>query len=72
MGNVITKDRVSHDLLFPKDSLAINDRVITDLLEPCYYGHSLRRVCHYIHNLLHFYSTTRILMHKCDIEKAYC
>eukprot|EP00957_Ditylum_brightwellii_P164392 12515494-Ditylum_brightwellii.AAC.1 len=51
MGNVIMKDRVSHNLPFPKDSLAFNDRVITDLLEPWHYGHSLCRVCHYIHNL---------------------
>eukprot|EP00957_Ditylum_brightwellii_P112523 8578145-Ditylum_brightwellii.AAC.1 len=34
MGNVIMKDRVSHGLSFPKDSLALNDRVLTDLLEP--------------------------------------
>eukprot|EP00957_Ditylum_brightwellii_P034770 2635393-Ditylum_brightwellii.AAC.1 len=72
MGNVITKDRVSHNLLFLKDFMAINDRVITDLLEPCHYGHSLHRVCHYIHNMRLFYPTTRILMHKCDIKKAYC
>eukprot|EP00957_Ditylum_brightwellii_P110503 8428412-Ditylum_brightwellii.AAC.1 len=71
MGCPIIKDRVSHDLLFPKDSLAINDRVITDLLKPCHYGHSLHRVCHYIHNLRHFYPSTCILMHKCVIEKAY-
>eukprot|EP00957_Ditylum_brightwellii_P207692 15354115-Ditylum_brightwellii.AAC.1 len=72
LGNVITKDRVNHDLLFPKDKLTINDRVIVDLLKPCHYGHPLRCLCHYIHNLCHFYSTTRILMHKCNIKKAYC
>eukprot|EP00957_Ditylum_brightwellii_P015006 1131129-Ditylum_brightwellii.AAC.1 len=55
MGNIIIKDRVSHDLSFPKEKLAINNRV-----------------CHYIHNLHFFYPHTRILMHKCDIENAYC
>eukprot|EP00957_Ditylum_brightwellii_P006888 520904-Ditylum_brightwellii.AAC.1 len=43
MGNITTKDRVSHDLSFLKDSLVINNRVITCLLKPCHYGHSLRR-----------------------------
>eukprot|EP00957_Ditylum_brightwellii_P212244 15367129-Ditylum_brightwellii.AAC.2 len=41
MGNVITKDRVSHNLSFPKDTLALNNRVITDLLKPCHNGHLL-------------------------------
>jgi hypothetical protein len=46
----ILKRRTTHDCTFPGPSgLSCNKRVIEELLEPCTYGHALKRFLHGIH-----------------------
>jgi hypothetical protein len=48
-GEVIPKDRITHDQSFNFSARnSVNSRVILDSLTPCRYGTALRRLLHYI------------------------
>ena len=71
-GEIIEKHRACHDHTFAGPSQSsMNLRTIKDQLEPCQYGHCLRRIVNYIVHLRHQHPTTPILMCKVDLDAAY-
>lgn len=69
----ILKRRVTHDCSFvgPASNTSPNSRVISDLLEPCEYGHAFRRFIHGIHDIRRRHPSTKIWMNKTDLDAAY-
>jgi hypothetical protein len=68
----ILKRRTTHDCTFPGPSrLSCNKRVIEDLLEPCTYGHALKRFLHGIHSIRRRHPTKIIWLNKTDMDAAY-
>ena len=71
-GERIIKRRTTHDASFPPPSnKSINQRMLRDLLEPCYYGHCLLRILHSIHKMRFIHPTIRIFLIKLDLDAAY-
>ena len=71
-GEIIDKERLTHDLSFLSESgTSINDRTIDNLLSECVYGQCLRRVLHRTNSLRSKYPTTEILLAKFDLDAAY-
>ena len=71
-GDIIDKERLTHDLSFPTESgTSINLRTIDDLLTECIYGQCLRRILHRIHSMRLHFPTTPILLSKYDLDAAY-
>ena len=51
-GDKYTKRRTTHDASFPPPSgKSVNNRLVRELLEPCFYGHCLIRLLHGIHQM---------------------
>ena len=72
LGEIIDKKRVTHDLSHNRHSgESVNQRVRSDELPECKYGHSLLRLLHLIHHLRWTNPGQPILANKFDIEKAY-
>ena len=71
-GNRQMKFRTTHDASFqPPSEQSINDRLLTPLLSPCFYGHCLIRILHIIHRMRLSYPCVRILIAKIDLDAAY-
>ena len=71
-GEIIDKHRACHDHTFAGPSKhSLNTRTIREELQPCYYGHCLRRLINYIVYLRSRHPTTLILMTKIDLDAAY-
>ena len=71
-GNKYTKRRTTHDASFPPPSgKSINNRLVRELLEPCFYGHCLIRFLHAIHQMRLHHPQIRILLIKIDLDAAY-
>ena len=48
-GNRVKSEQLTHDLSFDFGlGKPVNARAIEEQLTPCFYGHALRRFCHYI------------------------
>ncbi|MGH7955272.1 MAG: hypothetical protein ACREOZ_04855 [Gloeomargaritales cyanobacterium] len=71
-GVIVPKHRMTHDqsLAGPSD-LSVNSRTIVEELQPCMFGHAIRRILHYIADCRRRHPTARILMGKFDIKAAY-
>lgn len=70
-GEIIDKERLTHDLSFPSASgTSINLRTVDDLLTECVYGQCLRRILHRIHSMRIRFPTTPILLSKYDLDAA--
>jgi hypothetical protein len=71
-GEIMDKHRACHDHTFPGPSKqSLNTRTIKTALEPCYYGHCLRRIINYIVYLRSKHPSTPIVMLKVDLDSAY-
>jgi hypothetical protein len=71
-GDRILKRRTTHDCTFPGPSGAsCNNRVITELLDECKYGHALTRFLHGIHDIRRRHPTKVIWINKTDMDAAY-
>jgi hypothetical protein len=71
-GKVIPKKRLTHDLSDErKEGKSINQRVKTEDLPDCMYGHALSRFLHLIHHIRFHSPGKRILANKIDIDAAY-
>ncbi len=72
-GEIVYKDRVTHDMGFPGTASAssVNDRVKDEELADLQYGHMLSRVIHYIVECRIQYPNHRILLRKDDFKSAY-
>ena len=71
-GDKYTKRRTTHDATFPPPSgKSVNNRLVRELLEPCFYGHCLIRLLHSIHQMRYYYPLIRILLIKADLDAAY-
>jgi hypothetical protein len=68
----VRKRRTTHDCSFPGPSgLSCNKRVIEELLEPCIYGHALKRLLHGIHHIRRRHPNKIIWLNKTDMDAAY-
>ena len=71
-GEVIPKDRITHDQSFNYSANnSVNSRVIPESLTPCRYGTALKRLLHYIIDVRRRHPKRRILMTKLDVKAAY-
>ena len=72
-GEVIQKDRVTHDQSFkwPTTGGSVNDRIRKDMLTDVVFGDMLRRVVHYVIGCRQRHPEVRILCAKTDFSKAY-
>ena len=71
-GEIIDKHRACHDHTFAGPSgHSLNTRTQKDTLEPCQYGHCLRRLINYCVYLRTKHPTTPIIMSKVDLDAAY-
>ena len=71
-GQRVPKHRVTHDATFLTPSgNSVNNRTIEELLKPCIYGQSLRRILHSLLTIRKAYPNKRILMSKYDLDAAY-
>mmetsp|Transcript_14767 Transcript_14767/g.31868 ORF Transcript_14767/g.31868 Transcript_14767/m.31868 type:complete len:268 (+) Transcript_14767:27-830(+) len=71
-GASIPKKRVTHDLSNNRtEGKSINQRVIEPLVPKVIFGYTLLRICHAIHHIRYHNPSSRILLNKVDIEKAY-
>ena len=72
-GEIIEKDRVTHDLSFPgiASKTSINERMDRDKFSETHYGHMHKRLLRSIVNTWENYPTTRILIRKDDFKSAY-
>jgi hypothetical protein len=71
-GEIIEKHRACHDHTFAGPSgHSLNTRTIKENLQPCSYGHCLRRIINYIVYLRSRHPSTPILMSKIDLDSAY-
>ena len=71
-GEIIPKHRACHDHTFPGPSgSSLNKRTDKTQLEPCSYGHCLRRILHFVHFLRLQHPDTPILLSKTDLDSAY-
>ena len=71
-GEVVPKDRLTHDQSFPYGSnKSWNSRVARDSLTHLRYGHALSRLMHYIVDFRHKHPTTAIYLSKSDYKAAY-
>jgi hypothetical protein len=71
-GSRKTKFRLTHDQSFnTMHGKSVNDRVLTEKLDPLYYGGCLSRILHYIVSLRLRLPKVKILGGKSDIKAAY-
>ena len=71
-GERYTKRRVTHDCSFPGPSgQSVNNRVLKDTLQPCFYGFCLLRILHMISAMRIKWPSKRILIEKIDLDAAY-
>ena len=71
-GHRVKSERLTHDLSFDFGSgLPVNTRAIAEQLTPCFYGHALRRFCHYIVALRAQNPNVKIFLAKFDWKSAY-
>ena len=72
-GEIIEKDRITHDQSFPGSSSkeSVNSRVIEELLSPCMFGHMHLRCIHFIVGCRLRHPSTPILISKIDWKSAY-
>ena len=72
-GNIIPKDRLTHDQSFvwPSSETSVNSRVDFGQLQCCMFGGCLRRLIHYAVAARRKYPNTRILASKSDYKSAY-
>ena len=71
-GNIVDKDRLTHDQSFGWDTGgSVNSRVKKDLLLPCKFGRSLGRFINWVVAARRKYPTCRILASKVDFKSAY-
>jgi hypothetical protein len=71
-GQKQVKLRLTHDQSFnASQGRSVNDRVITEKLEPLYYGGCLSRIIHYILSIRLRHPEIKILGGKSDIKAAY-
>eukprot|EP00979_Chaetoceros_neogracilis_P013087 scaffold3660_cov246-Chaetoceros_neogracile.AAC.3 len=73
LGDIVYKDRVTHDLSFPGaiSETSVNSRLDSDLFLDCEYGHMLKRCINYIAVCRYHQPTKRILIRKDDFKSAY-
>ena len=71
-GERIPKQRVTHDATFATPSGdSVNNRTLDELLLPCIYGQSLRRILHSLLEMSQSHPKTKIYMSKYDLDAAY-
>ena len=72
-GEIVDKDRVTHDQSFPGEfsKESINSRVIDDDLAPCMFGHMHLRCTHYIVGCRMRHPHTKVFISKVDWKSAY-
>lgn len=72
-GEIISSNRITHDLSFPGkfSGESINSRTNLDELVPCNYGHMLVRCIHYIVQLHLNHPNLPIILQKVDFKSAY-
>jgi len=71
-GERIPKQRVTHDATFATPSGdSVNNRTIDELLQPCIYGQSLRRILHSLLKMRETHPKKKIYMSKYDLDAAY-
>ena len=71
-GRRQVKRRTTHDATFPAPSNhSLNDRLIMENLEKCFYGHCLLRLLHTIQKMRIKHPELRILITKLDLDAAY-
>lgn len=73
MGEIVFKDRVTHDMSFPGavSETSINGRVKDEELAPLLYGFMFSRLIHYIAECRLQHPGKRILLRKDDFKSAY-
>ena len=72
-GDIIEKDRVTHDLSFPgiTSETSINEKMDRDKFAETHYGHMYKQLLHGIVNIQANCPTTRILIRKYYYKSAY-
>ena len=71
-GERYTKIRVTHNCSFPGPSgLSVNNRVLKDTLQPCFYGFFLIRILHMVLAMHIKCPSKRILTRKIYLDAAY-
>ena len=72
LGEIIPKDRLTHDQSYGSNELpSINSRIIDEELLPCFFGHMLARCIHYIIGCRQRHHNLRIWISKIDWRSAY-
>lgn len=73
LGEIVEKERVTHDQSFPGhfSHESINSRTIEEDLAPCLFGHMCKRVIHYIVGCRQRHPSTKIWISKIDWKSAY-
>jgi hypothetical protein len=69
----MSKDRPTHDQSFSarQEGRSINDRCIMDALTPCFFGHALIWIIHFILHLCRTSPKMRIFIQKVNFKLAY-
>ena len=71
-GNRMKKKRTTHNALFePPLKMSINNRLLRDLLTPCFYGHCLLRILHIVHIMRWTNPSKGIFITKLDMDSGY-
>jgi hypothetical protein len=71
-GEIIPKIQLTHDQSWKWQSgTAVNSRIDTDKLMPCYFGRALRRLINWVVAARKLYPNKRILTTKLDVKAAY-
>ena len=72
-GEIVEKDRITHDQSYPGSSSkeSINSRVIEEELTPCMFGHMHLRCIHCIIGCRQRHPSTNIFITKIDWKSAY-
>ena len=71
-GRKIMKRRTTHDVIFsPPSNLSVNNQIIRDFLEECFYLHYLLCVLHIIHITKMSHTLICIFLIKIDLDSTY-
>ena len=71
-GNIVKKDRLTHDQSFDfSEKSSVNSRVAKEELQPCRYGHCIKRIVNWLVAARRKHPNRKILCQKVDIKSAY-
>ena len=72
LGQIIAKDRLTHDQSFDfSEKSSVNSRVRKDELQPCRYGHCIKRIINWLVAARRKHPGVKILSQKVDFKAAY-